>query len=158
MNEGCATFVHYKIMNRLHDVGVLDEGGMLEFLHSHTSVVFQPEYDDQRYSSINPYALGMAMMQDIERICTVPTAEDREWFPQIAGNQEPMATLRDAWVGYRDESFIRQFSFAGADPQAAAVQRVRRRQIGPHGPRDPRRARLPHVALGAGRPVRRGAA
>jgi len=109
MNEGCATFVHYQIMNRLHQTGVLDEGGMLEFLHSHTSVVFQPDYDDQRYSSINPYALGMAMMQDIERICTAPTAEDQEWFPAFAGNQDPMATLKDAWIGYRDESFIRQF-------------------------------------------------
>jgi stage V sporulation protein R len=37
-------------------------------------------------SGINPYALGFAMMQDIERICTNPTDEDRAWLPDIAGN------------------------------------------------------------------------
>src|SRR6266404_8925276 len=42
MNEGCATFVHYEIMRRLHDNGLITEGSMLEFLHSHSSVVFQP--------------------------------------------------------------------------------------------------------------------
>ncbi len=109
MNEGCATFVHYHIMNRLHERGVLDDGGMLEFLHSHTSVVFQPDFDDPRFSGINPYALGFAMMQDIARITKAPTEEDRAWFPEIAGNGDPFGTLREAWVGYRDESFIRQF-------------------------------------------------
>ena len=43
---------------------------MLEFLQSHTNVVFQPEFDDRRFSGFNPYALGFAMMQDIERIVT----------------------------------------------------------------------------------------
>jgi spore cortex formation protein SpoVR/YcgB (stage V sporulation) len=108
-NEGCATFVHYEIMNRLYEKGLLSEGSMLEFLHSHTSVVFQPDYDDQRYNGINPYALGFAMMQDIKRICLEPTDEDRAWFPKIAGNQDPYGTLRDAWANYRDESFVLQF-------------------------------------------------
>ena len=68
-------------MNRLHEKGLLTDGNMLEFLHSHTNVVFQPDFDDPRYSGINPYALGFAMMQDIERICTEPTAEDRTGSP-----------------------------------------------------------------------------
>jgi stage V sporulation protein R len=109
VNEGCATFVHYEIMNRLHEKGLITEGSMLEFLHSHTSVVFQPDYDDPRYSGINPYALGFAMMQDIKRICLKPTDEDRDWFPEIAGNDDPYGTLRHAWANYRDESFILQF-------------------------------------------------
>ena len=50
MNEGCATFVHHYIMNALYDRGLITEGSMLEFLHSHTSVVFQPDFDDPRYS------------------------------------------------------------------------------------------------------------
>ena len=82
---------------------------MLEFLHSHTSVVFQPDYDDPRYSGINPYALGFAMMRDIKRMCLDPTAEDREWFPEIAGNGDPYGTLRHAWANYRDESFVLQY-------------------------------------------------
>jgi stage V sporulation protein R len=108
MNEGCATYVHYRIMNRLHEKGLLTDGAMVEFLRSHTNVVFQPSFDDPRYSGINPYALGFAMMQDVERVCTEPTEEDRQWFPAIAGNQDPMGTLRECWANYRDESFILQ--------------------------------------------------
>jgi stage V sporulation protein R len=109
MNEGCATYTHYTIMNRLHEKGLLTDGAMVEFLSSHTNVVFQPEFDDRRYSGLNPYALGFAMMQDIERICTVPTAEDHQWFPHIAGCKDSMNVLRDVWANYRDESFILQY-------------------------------------------------
>jgi stage V sporulation protein R len=109
MNEGTATYVHYRIMNRLHQQGRLSDGNFLEFLSSHTNVVFQPDFDDRRFSGFNPYALGFAMMQDIERIVTNPEAEDREWFPEIAGKGDAMAVLRDIWANYRDESFISQF-------------------------------------------------
>jgi spore cortex formation protein SpoVR/YcgB (stage V sporulation) len=109
MNEGTATYVHYQIMNRLHQQGRLTDGNFLEFLQSHTNVVFQPEFDDPRYSGFNPYALGFAMMQDIERIVTNPEDEDREWFPDIAGKGDAMGVLRDIWANYRDESFISQF-------------------------------------------------
>ena len=109
MNEGTATYVHYRIMNRLHQEGRLTDGNFLEFLQSHTNVVFQPEFDDPRFSGFNPYALGFAIMQDIERIVKDPTEEDREWFPDIAGTGDEMAVLRDVWANYRDESFISQF-------------------------------------------------
>ena len=109
MNEGCATYVHYRIINRLYDQGRMSEGAMLELLASHANVVLQPGFGDPRFSGINPYALGFAMMQDIERICTQPTAEDRDWFPDIAGNGEPMRTLIDAWENHRDESFVLQY-------------------------------------------------
>jgi stage V sporulation protein R len=109
MNEGCATFVHYTIMNMLFDRGQISEGAMLEILRSHSNVVFQPAFDDQRYSGINPYALGLDLMQDIQRICTEPTAEDRDWFPDIAGNGDWRETMLDAWANHRDESFIRQY-------------------------------------------------
>ena len=109
MNEGCATYIHYQIMQRLLDEGRITEGSFLEFLHSHTSVVAQPDFDDRRYYGLNPYALGFAMMKDIERICVDPAEEDRHWFPDIAGNSDPMGTLKDIWANYRDESFVSQF-------------------------------------------------
>lgn len=109
MNEGCATFVHHAIMNLLYDRGLITEGSLLEFLHSHTSVVFQPEFNDPRYSGINPYALGFAMMSDIRRIAENPSAEDRDWFPNFAGSGDWIGALKDAWANYRDESFIEQF-------------------------------------------------
>jgi spore cortex formation protein SpoVR/YcgB (stage V sporulation) len=109
MNEGCATYCHYKIMNRLFDLGKISQGAMLEFLTSHTAVVFQPDFDDPRYSGINPYALGFEMMCDIERIVTNPTDEDRVYMPDIAGTGDVMAVLRYAWANFRDDSFIAQY-------------------------------------------------
>ncbi|RWE32772.1 MAG: SpoVR family protein [Mesorhizobium sp.] len=109
MNEGCATFVHYTVMNTLFDRGRISEGAMLEILRNHSNVVFQPAFDDPRFSGINPYALGLDMMQDIRRISTKPTAEDRDWFPDIAGHGNWREVLLDAWADHRDESFIRQY-------------------------------------------------
>jgi stage V sporulation protein R len=109
MNEGAATYTHYRIMNRLYEQGRITDGSMLEFLHAHTSVVFQPEFDDPRYSGLNPYALGFAMMEDIARIADDPSDEDREWFPEFAGRGEAIEVLKDAWANYRDESFVLQY-------------------------------------------------
>lgn len=109
MNEGCATFVHYHIINRLYDKGLLTEGSMLEFMHSHSSVVMQPHWNDQRFSGMNPYALGFAIMCDIQRIAENPTEEDREWFPEIAGNGDGIETLKQVWADFRDDSFLMQF-------------------------------------------------
>ncbi len=64
----------------------------------------QPDFDDRHSLGINPYALGFAMMQDIERIALTPTDEDRLWFPDIAGNGDSYGTLREVWANYRDES------------------------------------------------------
>jgi stage V sporulation protein R len=109
MNEGCATYVHYRILNRLYEQGRLTEGSMLEFLHSHSSVVFQPAWSDRFFSGLNPYAMGFAIMRDIQRIVEEPTSEDRDWFPDIAGNGDAMATLRQVWGEFRDDSCILQF-------------------------------------------------
>jgi spore cortex formation protein SpoVR/YcgB (stage V sporulation) len=109
MNEGAATYVHYRIMTTLHDEGRISDGAFMEFLQSHTNVVYQPMFDQPGYGGINPYALGFGMMTDIERICTNPTEEDREWFPEIAGSNDPIEVLKDIWANYRDESFVNQF-------------------------------------------------
>lgn len=109
MNEGCATFTHYYIMNRLYDKGLISEGAMLEMLQSHSHVIFQPDFDDPRFSGLNPYALGFNMMMDIKRICEDPTDEDRDWFPEFAGCGNWRDVLLDAWANYRDESFIQQY-------------------------------------------------
>ncbi len=108
MNEGWATFWHYTILNHLYDEGKVTERFMLEFLHSHTNVVFQPPYNSPWYSGINPYALGFAMFQDIKRICQSSTDEDKYWFPDIAGS-DWLETLHFAMRDFKDESFISQF-------------------------------------------------
>lgn len=108
MNEGWATFWHYTILNKLYDEGIVGNGFMLEFLKSHTNVIYQPPIDSKYYSGINPYALGFAMMTDIRRICENPTQEDKEWFPDIAGS-DWLKTLDFAMRNFKDESFIAQY-------------------------------------------------
>jgi len=108
MNEGWACFWHYTLLNTLYDEGRLTDGFMLEFLQSHTNVVYQPPYNSPWYSGINPYALGFSMWQDLRRICATPSAEDREWFPEIAGS-DWRETFDFAMRNFKDESFVAQY-------------------------------------------------
>jgi len=108
MNEGWACFWHYTLLNTLYDEGRLSDGFMFEFLQSHTNVVYQPPYNSNWYSGINPYALGFAMWRDIRRICEEPTDEDRAWFPSIA-DSDWRQTFDFAMRNFKDESFIAQY-------------------------------------------------
>jgi stage V sporulation protein R len=108
MNEGWATFWHYTLVNTLHERRRVDDGFMLEFLKSHTNVIAQPPFDANWYGGINPYALGFAMFSDLRRICEQPTAEDRHWFPEMAGS-DWRRSLDFAMRNFKDESFIAQY-------------------------------------------------
>ena len=108
MNEGWACFWHHFLLNELYNRGKVTEGFMMEFMQSHSSVIYQPPYNSQHYSGINPYTLGFHMMTDIRRICEHPTKEDKTWFPDIAGSNW-IETLNFAMRNFKDESFILQF-------------------------------------------------
>jgi stage V sporulation protein R len=108
MNEGWATFWHHRLLNTMYDDGFLTDGVMIEWLKSHTNVIYQPRVGERGYSGINPYALGFAMYTDLKRICEQPTDEDRAWFPDIAG-ADWLPTLDAAMRNYKDESFVGQF-------------------------------------------------
>jgi stage V sporulation protein R len=108
MNEGWATFWHYTLLNHLYGEGKLTDGFMMEFLQSHTNVVYQLPYDSRYYNGINPYALGFAMFTDLRRICEHPTEEDRRWFPELAGS-DWVKSLDFAMRNFKDESFIAQY-------------------------------------------------
>jgi len=108
MNEGWACFWHYHILNHLYDEGKVTDRFIIEFLHSHTSVVAQPDYNSPNYSGINPYALGFNMFMDIKRVCQYPTEEDKRWLPEIAG-ENWLETVNFAMQNFKDESFISQF-------------------------------------------------
>ena len=108
MNEGWATFWHYTLLNTMYDNGKLGDGFMIEWLRSHTRVVYQPPVGHRAYSGINPYALGFAMFTDLRRICEKPTDEDRRWFPDYAGS-DWLKTLDHAMRNFKDESFVGQF-------------------------------------------------
>jgi stage V sporulation protein R len=108
MNEGWATFWHYKLLNTMYDDGYLTDGVMIEWLKSHTNVVYQPPVGHRAYSGINPYALGFSMFTDIKRVCENPTEEDRAWFPNLAGTPW-LPALDQAMRNFKDESFIGQY-------------------------------------------------
>ena len=108
MNEGWACFWHYTLLNEMYDRGLVTDGFIMEFLQSHSSVIFQPDFDSPYFNGINPYTLGFAMMTDIRRICETPTEEDRRWFPDWAGSNWN-ETLQFAMRNFKDESFILQY-------------------------------------------------
>lgn len=108
MNEGFASFWHHTLMNDLIDMGLLESGGAIEFLHSHCSVLRQPNFDDKGYYGINPYKLGFEIFKDIRRICENPTEEDKEWFPGLVGKNW-VEEVKFAAYNFKDESFILQY-------------------------------------------------
>ncbi len=108
MNEGWATFWHYTIMQILYDRKQITDSLMLEFIHNHTNLVAQPDFDSPYYTGINPYALGFAIFKDIRRICESPTKEDYHYFPEIAG-KDWLTCLDFSMRNFKDESFISQY-------------------------------------------------
>jgi stage V sporulation protein R len=108
MNEGFASFTHYHIINKLFDEGYVNDGFMLEFIKSHSSVLYQPEYNSKYFSGLNPYTLGYNIFTDIKRICQNPTSEDREWFPDLIG-KDWLEQVHYAMENFRDDSFILQY-------------------------------------------------
>lgn len=109
INEGCATFSHYEIINKMYDEGYLSEGFMMEFFHNHSNVIFQPGYDSKFYSGLNPYTLGFNIFTDLKRMSLDPTEEDKEWFPEIAGKGNWAETFRYIVENFKDETFILQY-------------------------------------------------
>lgn len=103
VNEGFATFTHHYILNRLYDKNLITAGALMECMTSHSQVVAQ-----RAFNSMNPYAIGFAIFKDIQRICETPTAEDREWFPRLAGTDWREQVVF-AMENFRDESFVLQY-------------------------------------------------
>jgi stage V sporulation protein R len=138
LNEGAAMFVEKYIFYKLYDKGLIDEGSMMEYARLNAGVLYQPELaeiEKERAKTknpkpinllglhFNPYALGLAICEEIVRISGPrgddakffegwikggPTREDKQWFPW-AGDGNWRERLRDAWANYRDDSFIEQF-------------------------------------------------
>lgn len=108
VNEGIATFTHHHILNKLYDEGQINDSAQLEWMLSHANVIYQPTYDQKHYSGFNPYALGFAILQDVKRMCVMPTEEDRKWFPHLMG-QDWKQVIRAASTEYRDDAFIQQW-------------------------------------------------
>ena len=72
MNEGWATFWHYTLLNTMYDRGHVTDGLIMEFLQSHTNVVYQHPYNSKYYSGIDPYTLGSVSYKYLRAHETVP--------------------------------------------------------------------------------------
>jgi stage V sporulation protein R len=97
MNEGWASYWHYRTLN---DLG-LPTDLQMEFLVHHAQVV-RPFH-----GRINPYYLGFKIWEDIRRRCDEPTAHEieRDGPPEKRGIEQ-MIEVRES---DRDVSFLRRF-------------------------------------------------
>lgn len=108
MNEGWACFWHYQLIHDLYAQGYLSDEFMLAFIETHTHVVYQPGFEHPAYRGLNPYVLGFEIFNDIKRICTRPTDEDKDFFPELV-NTDWRKAVQFAMQHFNDESFIMQY-------------------------------------------------
>ena len=99
MNEGWASYWHYKIMNEVLD---LSPAELAQFGGLHAGVV-----SPGGRMRINPYYLGFRLWHDIERRWDNPTEEERAQLGRATGHgREKMFEIREA---ENDQSFLRHY-------------------------------------------------
>ena len=106
VHEGFASFCHYHMIYDLFDEGYLSNSQMMEFIETHTNVLYQP--DNLGPTKLNPYTLGFNILMDIKRACQNPDEEDRKWLPSVCGKPW-LETIKYIVSNYRDESLIKNF-------------------------------------------------
>jgi stage V sporulation protein R len=97
MNEGWASYWHYRILNALD----LDQALHLEFLKRHNQVIRPLR------GGMNPYHLGYKIFEDVFERWENPGPEEQEEYGRPGGQGgEKIFQVREA---DRDESFLRQY-------------------------------------------------
>lgn len=97
MNEGWASFWHYRIMNKLD----LPEGIKIEFLKHHNQIVRPMK------GTLNPYYIGFKVLEDINKRWEYPEEEDMEELG-LKGKEGNKKIFQVREVD-RDVSFLRQY-------------------------------------------------
>ncbi|GGJ13825.1 stage V sporulation protein R [Alicyclobacillus cellulosilyticus] len=97
MNEGWATYWHLRIMRELD----LTEAEAVEFAKMHAGVVLPSRM------SINPYHLGLAIWEHIEKRWNEPTKEERERYGRQPG--QGRAKMFEVRETESDVSFLRNY-------------------------------------------------
>ncbi|MCL6631384.1 MAG: SpoVR family protein [Alicyclobacillus herbarius] len=97
MNEGWATYWHLRIMREMD----LTDAEAVDFAQMHAGVVLPSR------TTINPYHLGLAIWEDIEKRWNEPTQEERERFGREPGQgRAKMFEVRETET---DVSFLRNY-------------------------------------------------
>ena len=97
MNEGWAAYWHLRIMRELD----LTDSEYVEFSQLHANVLAPSK------QSLNPYLVGMKMLEDIERRWDNPTAEERRDYGRLPGRGK--AKIFEVREMESDVSFIRNY-------------------------------------------------
>ena len=126
MNEGWATFWHHHLLNTLYDEGYLTDGVMIEWLKSHTNVVYQPPVGHRALQRHQPVR---ARLRDVDRHQAHLREPDRRRPRLVPGHRRhawlPALRPRDAQLQGRE--LHRPVPVAEADPRLAPVRDPRRR-------------------------------
>lgn len=97
MNEGWASYWHYRILNKLN----LDQGLHIEFLKRHNQVIRPMR------GGLNPYHLGFKIFDEIYKKWETPSNEEQaEWRLPGGQGKEKIFQVRES---DRDVSFLRQY-------------------------------------------------
>ena len=126
MNEGWATFWHHLLLNTLYDEGQLTDGVMIEWLKSHTNVIFQPPIDHprlQRHQSL------CARIRDVHRHAAHLREPDRRR-PRVVPADSPArlaASPRPRDAQFQGRELHRPVPLAQGDARSAPVRDPRRR-------------------------------
>jgi stage V sporulation protein R len=108
MNEGWATFWHHHLLNTLYDEGHLTDGVMIEWLKSHTNVIFQPPVG-------HPRTRASTRTRSASRCTPTSSASARTRPPRTASGSRSSPARRGcrrcthAMRNFKDESFIGQY-------------------------------------------------
>ena len=129
MNEGCATYMHYRIMNRLHEKGLIDRrhhGGVPALAHQRGVPAGL-----RRSALFRHQPLRARLRDDAGHRAHLHRTDGRG--PASGSPPSPAAgdhdgVLRDVWANYRDESFILQYLSPRLIRAVRAVPRARRRR------------------------------
>ena len=83
MNEGWATFWHHQLLNTMYDDGHLTDGVMIEWLKSHTNVIYQPPVGHRGLQRHQPVC---ARLRDVHRpqahLRAARPTRTAQWFPR----------------------------------------------------------------------------
>jgi stage V sporulation protein R len=130
MNEGWATFWHHKLLNTMYDDGFLTDGVMIEWLKSHTNVIYQPPVGHRGLQRHEPLRAGL---RDVHRHqAHLRSAHRRR--PRVVPRHRRRALAADA--GPRDaqlqgRELHRPVPQSRADARPAPVRDPRRREAKP---------------------------
>jgi stage V sporulation protein R len=134
LNEGVAVTWHNFILQRLM---ARDErfttDDFMEF-QSMNAGVLHPKLEPQRLpdgrllvqcAGVNPYLLGWHTFAEVARICTDPTDEEREKWPDWAGQADPVEKRSELIEVYDDAALIAEFLSPRLCVSEDEFQRVR---------------------------------